>query len=150
MAISRTAKIIIISITSVVLLITVIVGIGIYVGAKYSKELLGNSKAALLEGTEFGKQTDNNGCVKEAILRHKKAPGFQAAIANNLFLRGCLETSQPSEGFCDNVPPANEIMKSVQWQLQKCKEADIPNNYGAQLFGQIQQYCHSTQNRNPK
>jgi hypothetical protein len=124
------------------------IGAGMYWWSQHKDELMQGGKRALDEGRAFGAQTNNEGCVTEAVARTKRESGFGAAISHNLFLRECLEASKPSPGFCEAVPGRTEFMKSVQWQQQQCKAAGLAaDTYCIQLFTQVQQFCEDKRNK---
>jgi hypothetical protein len=94
---------------------------------------------------EFGAKTDNNGCLKEALARHKRDKSYTGQISTQGFLIVCLHRSETSPGFCDGVPEQNEIMESANWTLKKCSDAGLQNDQSCQrLFGAIQAYCHGS------
>jgi hypothetical protein len=97
------------------------------------------------EGKKFGVNTDNEGCLNEALARHKRDKSVMGQISTGGFLGVCLEVSKPSPGFCDGVPPQNEIMKSASWSLKKCSDAGLQNDGGCkQIFGVVQKHCHKS------
>jgi hypothetical protein len=97
------------------------------------------------QAKEFGAKTDNNGCLKEALARHKRDKSYTGQISTQGFLIVCLQASEPSPGFCDGVPEKNEIMESANWTLKKCSDAGMQNDQSCQrLFGAIQAYCHES------
>ncbi len=141
---NKALKVILIIGVCLVVLAVAGVGAGMYWWAQHKDELLQGGQRALDEGHEFGAQTNNEGCVAEALTRNKREPGFSAALSHNLFLRSCLEASKPSPAFCDTVPDRTEFMKSAQWQQQKCQAAGLATDtYCSQLFTQVQQFCEA-------
>jgi hypothetical protein len=95
------------------------------------------------QAKEFGAKTDNNGCLKEALARHKRDKSYTGQISTQGFLIVCLQASEPSPGFCDGVPQQDEIMASANWTLKKCSDAGMQNDQSCQrLFGAVQSYCH--------
>ncbi|HEY0322428.1 MAG TPA: hypothetical protein VGC66_15840 [Pyrinomonadaceae bacterium] len=138
---STTVKIILAVIVGFALLLFVIIGGAVYWWSQHSQEFLDAGKNAYKDGEEFGKKTDNRGCVAETIARHKVSPGFQTSIADNIFLRACLNKSRPTTGFCDAVPKRTEFIKSGQWQKVQCTQAGLSDSYCPQLFSQVQQFC---------
>src|SRR5262245_31380842 len=100
------------------------------------------------EAKEFGAKTNNEGCLKETLSRHKSDKSITGRISTGIFLSGCLQKSEPSPGFCDGVPARGEIMKSTNWTLKKCAEAGLQNDQGCQqIFGAVQAYCHGSDKR---
>ncbi len=95
------------------------------------------------DAKKFGAQTDNEGCLKEALSRHKQNKSLTGQISTQIFLSICLQESAPSTGFCDGVPKKDEIMKSISWTLKKCTDSSMQNDEGCKrMFGLIQEYCH--------
>src|SRR5215475_6410295 len=95
------------------------------------------------EAKEFGAKTDNEGCLKEALSRHKSDKSITGRISTSAFLTVCLQESAPSPGFCEGAPANGEIMKSANWRLKKCAEAGLQDDQGCQqIFGAVQGYCH--------
>jgi hypothetical protein len=95
------------------------------------------------EAKEFGVKTNNEGCLSEALARHKRDQSITGRISTQGFLTVCLQVSEHSPGFCDGVPAQKEIMKSVSWRLKKCSDAGLQNDQGCQqIFGAVQTYCN--------
>ena len=125
----------------VVLVVGVVVA-SVIVVRKYGPELVEAGKQTVAEGQEYGRRTDNEGCVNEAVARHSRSEGFGDMIKNTIFLRTCLDASRPTPGFCDDVPRRFEFVKSAEWQLQQCKRYGLsPEKQCGQLFQQVQQFC---------
>ena len=145
----RTAlKVILIIGVCLVLLVVAGVGVGIYWWKHHSQEFIAAGKQAMDEGREFGRHTDNDGCLAEGVARTKRESGFSAAIARDLSLRACLEASRPTPGFCTGVPARNELIKSATWQAQKCRDAGLDaDSYCSQLFSEVQQFCDGKQTK---
>lgn len=136
-------KVILIVAALVLLLVVSIAGFGVYWWTQHGQGMIERAQNARNEGQEFGRQTDNAGCLNEALTRHRARPNFSDAIANNLFLNGCLETSRRTPGFCDGVPRADEFQATINWQLQRCREANLQDNYCGQIFQQVQRHCET-------
>src|SRR5829696_1264322 len=128
-----------------VLLVLLLVGgaVAVYFLARtYGPGLVEAGKQTYGEGVEYGRRTDNEGCLNEAVARQARAEGFTDMIKNNVFMRACLEASRPTPGFCDGVPRQTEFMKAVGWQAQQCKRYGLPpEKQCGQLFQQVQQFC---------
>src|SRR5947209_19816783 len=135
-------KVLLIVVGLLVVLIVAAVVAGVYFGKKYLPQLVETVKQTGGEGQEYGRRTDNEGCVNEAAARHSRAEGFGDMIKNTIFLRTCLDASRPTPGFCDDVPRRFEFMKSAQWQLRQCKRYGLrPEQQCQQIFQQVQQFC---------
>jgi hypothetical protein len=125
----------------VVLVVAAALGL-FFVAKKYGPGLMEAGKHSIEEGRDYGRRTDNEGCLNEAVARHGRAAGFGDLISNNIFLHSCLDASRPTPGFCDDVPTALEFMKSARWQLDECKRYGLSTEKQCgQLFQQVQQFC---------
>jgi hypothetical protein len=114
----------------------------VYMAKKYGPGLMEAANHSMDEGREYGRRTDNKGCVDEAVARHKRVGGLGDMIGNGIFFRGCLDASRATPGFCDDVPTRLEFMKSARWQLDECKRYGLtPESQCGQLFQQVQQFC---------
>lgn len=128
-----------------VLLVLLLVGgvVAVYFLARtYGPGLVEAGKQTYNEGVEYGRRSDNEGCLNEAVARHARAEGFTDMIKINVFMRACLEKSRPTPGFCDDVPHQTEFMKAVAWQQRQCQRYGLsPEKQCGQLFQQVQQFC---------
>jgi hypothetical protein len=135
-------KVLLVACGLLVVLIVVAVFAGVYVVRRYGPGLVEAGKQSMNEAEEYGRRTDNEGCLNEAVARHSRSEGLGDLIKNTVFLRACLESSRPTPGFCDSVPRQIEFMKSVAWQTQQCKRYGLPpEKQCGQLFQQMQQFC---------
>jgi len=126
----------------VVVLIVGVVGAGVFWWMRNKDALMARAKEVVTEAKDFGRKTDNQGCVDEGISRYKKEPGFSSAISNSIFMSTCLDASKPTPGFCNDVPTKNEFMKSAEWRRDQCRRIDLSkDNYCQQLFQPVQVYC---------
>lgn len=140
------AKALIIVGVVIVLLVAGVVAGGIFWWSRNKDALIARGKAEIDQGRDFGRITDNQGCVDESISRYKKNPGFSGALATNLFMSSCLQNSRLTPGFCDDVPKQTEILKSGQWRAEQCNRVDLSTDgYCQQLFSPVQQFCERPQ-----
>jgi hypothetical protein len=135
------------------ILVVMVVGLvvaGVYVARRYVPELVEAGKQTIAEGEQYGRRSDNEGCLNEAVARHSRSEGLTDLIKVNIFLRACLDTSRPTQGFCDNVPRQTEFVKSAQWQMEQCKHYGLtPEKQCGQLFQTVQQFCYMPHRRAP-
>jgi len=128
-----------------VLLVLLIVGAVVavfFLARTYGPGLVETTKQSVAEGREYGRLTDNEGCVNEAVARQSRSEGISDLFKTTLFLRPCLEASRPTPGFCDAVPRQTEFMKSIGWRQQQCQRYGLSSDKQCgQLFGQVQQFC---------
>ena len=135
-------KVLLIIAILVVLLVAGVVGGGAFLWYRYRDTVVAKTKSITEESQQFGRHTDNQGCVDEALSRYRKDPGLSSAISSSLFMRFCLDASRPTKGFCDDVPKQLEFMKSVQWRMAKCQEVRMQSDSNCpQLFAPVQQFC---------
>ena len=104
------------------IVIGVVMTIGLVVGGFYgfvvltdrkSKEVDQKREQAKVDGREFGKTTDQNGCMEKGFLRDE--PEYFSSLN---FVEECLKSSKPIPDFCDGVP----LNASVQWDKEQCKK----------------------------
>ena len=147
-------KVLLIVVVVLVVLVLGAIGAGVYYVSRNKDAWLARGKAVATEGRDFGRNSDNQGCVDESISRYKKEPGFGSAISNSIFMQSCLDSSRPTPNFCTDVPKATEFMKSAQWRVDQCRKIDLSSDsYCQQLFQPVQQFCErgprkSSENRN--
>jgi hypothetical protein len=125
-----------------VLLVVGVVAAGAFWWMRNKDALMNRAKEVVAEGRDFGRNTDNQGCVDESVSRYKKEPGFGTAFSSSIFMRTCLDSSRPTAGFCDNVPKTTEFMKMAEWRRDQCKRVSLSgDSYCQQLFQPVQEFC---------
>ena len=128
-----------------VLLVVLIVGAlvaGYFVVRRYGPGLVEAGQQTFNEGVEYGRRTDNEGCLNEAAARQARVEGFTDMVRNGIFMESCLGASRPTPGFCDGVPRQLELIKSATWQQQQCKRFGLkPEQQCGQLFQGVQRFC---------
>ena len=131
----------------IVLVVVIVRAVGVVAIAGFliyrnKDAIVAKTKEIATEAKNFGEQTDNQGCVDEAILRYKAEPGFTKAISASIFMRICLDNSKATPGFCNEVPKQMEFMKTAQWRRDQCQRVDLSRDSNCQnLFTAIQQFC---------
>ena len=121
-----------------------LVGAGLlwYWWSHNGRELLEQGQSSIAAGQATGAGTDQQGCLDGALAKLPENTRFSAQLSNTLFLSGCLPAAQPTPGFCDGVPPNGEVMNSVRWRLEKCKDRPQPESQPCgQLYGEVQKFC---------
>ena len=79
----------------IVVLVVGAIAAGVYWWSQNKDRIIAGTSAAMEEGRDFGRTSDNQGCIDETISRYRKERGFTAAISSGLFETSCLETSRP-------------------------------------------------------
>jgi hypothetical protein len=138
----RWAKALIIAGVLIVLVVVGVVLAGVYWWSNNKDALMAKANALVVEGREAGRQTDNQGCVDQAITRYKADRGFTNGISAGIFMESCLRVSSPTPGFCDNVPRETEFIKSGTWQEAQCEHVGLSSDqYCRQLFQGVERFC---------
>ena len=72
------------------------------------------------KGAEFGKNSDQAGCIQEGLLRSKSAIGSEIAEAglNSSFTSACLRSSRPTVEFCNDIPAVD----LEEWKDAQCRK----------------------------
>jgi hypothetical protein len=127
-------------------LLTSVIGVFYWIknnGKQLIVEQMQKAKKDVNAGQQFGVKTDQNGCLKQALTQMDKSTStdFGEQMKNRFFLRGCLESSTPSLGFCNGVPAVNEIMASARWRIQKCQQLEPKHQQCANVIAGIQDFC---------
>ena len=125
----------------VVLIIAVLVGGLLFL--KFSsagKRMTERLDAAEGQGTEFGKTTDQRGCVKEGLARGKKISDITSQVGNRDFVKGCLRSSQASPAFCDGVPSIVGKMFS-DWEAKQCEKIGSPTVACQDVMREVILFC---------
>ena len=138
----RWAKALIIAGVLIVLLVIGVIGAGVYWWSNNKDALMAKAKALVEEGQEAGRQTDNQGCVDQAITSYKADRSFTNGISSGIFMESCLRVSSPTPGFCDEVPRETEFIKSGKWQEAQCERVGLASDqYCRQLFQGVERFC---------
>ena len=117
----------------VVLLVVVLMVVG---GVWFSRNSEKFQEGAR-DGARFGLVRDEAACFDEGKRRAAEASTVTDAFRVGPFVRACLEYSQPTEGFCDDVPPATSIGRTAAWQQQRCGDDGNCRN----VLQVVQTYC---------
>ena len=72
------------------------------------------------KGAEFGKNSDQAGCIQEGLLRSKSAIESEIAEAglNSSFTSACLRSSRPTVEFCNDIPAVD----LEEWKDAQCRK----------------------------
>lgn len=134
-------KLLIIGIGIVVIIIVLFVGFVIFMKFTPQGRTLDQRLTALEnEGTEFGKTTDQRGCIKEGLARGKKITDITSQVGNRDFVRGCLRSSQASPGFCDDVPSIVGKM-FTDWEAKQCEKIHSPTVACQDVMKEVIIFC---------
>ena len=96
---------------------------------------------AKVDGSEFGKTTDHNGCMEKGFLRDADAKGesFYLGVA---FVGECLKSSKPIPDFCAGVPLNASV--SGGWFDEQCKKVGHNTDSCFRAFVAKSSFCDGT------
>ena len=135
-------KALLIVVAVIVVLVVGVIIAGVYWWSQNKDALIAKGKAVVAEGQEFGRHSDNQGCVDESISRYKKEPGLTGVISTNIFMQICLDSSRRTPGFCAEVPKQTEFTRTANWRMAQCRRVELESDhYCQQLFTPIQTFC---------
>jgi hypothetical protein len=133
---------------AVVLVVALAAGGGFYWWRNYGAGMVEGMKHTVEEGQQYGRGADEWKCLNEALARYKRDGGMTGGIKARIFLKSCLQPSGAAAGFCDGVPSRSEIMRTVEWRIDKCEGAGLGSDrMCTQLFEEVQEYCDSDEAR---
>jgi hypothetical protein len=120
------------------LVLVVVAIIGAVIWFQRNEGSLGEAAAAATRaGARIGLTMEEEGCLEVGASRASGSGRFADGISSGAFLRGCLEFSAPTPGFCEDVPPPTAIRRTVAWQQERCA-----GDAGCQgVIGVVQTYC---------
>ena len=97
------------------------------------------------EGIAAGQQTDQSGCLEEALQRVESCSGseYRCTVDGGTFFKACWENSLPSVGLCDAVPPYHEKATDDDkaWVKERCTELEVRAKGCRLIMRQQQQLC---------
>jgi hypothetical protein len=101
---------------------------------------------ALEEGYAYGSSSTQEQCVQEALTRIDACDdGFNGITCQTTvgsFMTGCMQRAAPTPGFCDGVPPQNDIFGQAKWQIQACTDVGRGGDKKCQtLMQSMARYC---------
>lgn len=104
--------------------------------------LMASGKAAQAAGAKAGAGSSDAQCVDAALANYASDRGLVGAVQARVWMHGCLGTARATEGFCQGVPPEDEIMRSATWRLAGCDahglggDSTCPN-----ILAEVQRHC---------
>ena len=119
------------------------IAFGVYWWTTHKDPFLASGKAMIQAGANFGRTVDQQACWDSALVRHRADNSVGATIWTSLYVRGCLQASRVTPGFCRTIPSPSDTLRTVHWRLEQCEQAKFVDNNCHHIFGAIQQSCHS-------
>jgi hypothetical protein len=125
------------------LFLLVAFGIGFYI-SRHSKDIVATADRNAREAIAVARHSDEKGCVDAASQRMEKSGVISGGVSGAMFLEACLRSSQPTPGFCDDVPPKDEFTRSSAWQQKRCARVAMSPGDNIRcnaVSGVVQRYC---------
>lgn len=97
--------------------------------------------AAQAEGRAFGQGKKEIECLRAGLDRDSRMSTLVEHIGAQMFLAGCFESAERSPGFCADVPPQSELMRTTQWRLSLCESRGRNDPYCGPLLAAVQRHC---------
>jgi hypothetical protein len=140
---SLAAKVIVTIVGCLVLSVVGVIGLGAYLWSRHGQDVIDAGSRQYDQGLEFGRQTDESGCLDAALTRYKTNRGMTGSLAAGVFVGACWQSSRPTPGFCDGVPEPLDVFSAARWQAEQSKKAGIDEHFGGQIFAQWRNHCAS-------
>lgn len=96
-----------------------------------------SARAAVQEGARAGLATDEAGCLEAGASRGGGVASVAEGFSSGSFMRGCLEYSRETPGFCEDVPAPTAIRRTIEWQRERC----AGDAACARVISVVQTYC---------
>lgn len=140
--IRKITKRIIVALVMITLVGIVAVVFAIAAWFKTGKQSSPRMEARMQDGVEFGKTTNQQGCIDEGLKRGSRMALFdwEDQGDNEDFVLGCLKSSAPSSGFCDGVPSDVKNI-FVDWTKKKCEKINMIEPICTGIFDQQIRFC---------
>ncbi|HEX7676890.1 MAG TPA: hypothetical protein VF713_02115, partial [Thermoanaerobaculia bacterium] len=111
----------------------------------HKDDLLARAREVRADGAKAGKELTEARCVDDALSRYSNDRGVIGGVRTRVWLTGCLDTSQPTEGFCSGVPQEREFMRTVTWRVDQCRARGLAGDSTCpNILAEVQQYCGGT------
>ena len=110
--------------------------------SKVMESTMADMEKVRAEGREVGRvmNASSSACVGEAMRMY--GGSRRKELRARYWLEGCLETSTRDPGFCSDVPPISENMKTATWRMSECTRLGFGGDKGcARILVSIQRYC---------
>ncbi len=140
--INRVVRNMIIGISIAVALVVIVGAVSLIIMFRKSGTSKQRAEAQRTAGVEFGKSTDQRGCMTEGLKRGDKLGAFDisAQVENESFVKGCLETSGPTPRFCDGVPSSLDNIVAG-WDKKQCEKSRVFGPICEGIFKQQIYFC---------
>jgi hypothetical protein len=84
---------------------------------------------------------DSNACVDALKQQVQDCSSLTCQVGQRIFMMECLARAPLAEGFCEGVPPSDEVMRSAQWSLRQCADTGEGINACVQAMNAVPEFC---------
>ena len=127
---------------ALIVLAGIVVIVGVRLVRKNAGRLTDEMAQMRTQGEQFGRSASESACVTEAMSRFRNNTSFFREPHTRMWLSSCLESSQRDSAFCAEVPPADEIMRSVRWRMDECSRLGFGGDNRCQrILAEVQTHC---------
>jgi hypothetical protein len=99
---------------------------------------------ARAEGREFGRSATASASVAKGIEVYRGDTSFFGETSARRWLASCLENSTPESALCAQVPPKEEVRRTLTWRLAECSRLGMEGDHGCRrILEEVQTYCKS-------
>lgn len=99
----RSTRIVLIIVGVVALLGLAVIGAVLWFVARNAEGWVDRGRARMEQGREAGATLDSRGCVDHAVAEYRKDTGPISAIAQRVWLSGCLQTAKSERSICPTI-----------------------------------------------
>ena len=115
--------------------------------SNHRTEFDANFNNGRVQGEAFGKQTDQDGCLRETFDHIRKDSSIIAGIGHNMFLTYCLDEAKASARFCDDVPSPWSAFATAKWSAQRCRAESLENGVCSNVLTAVITECEVARQR---
>lgn len=111
--------------------------------ADFNSERAEQEAQWLDQGRAFGRGNGQNACLDKALMDFDGCTGYACTVNHGRFLRGCLATAEPDQGFCDEVPAYRDepTEDDKSWAKYGCWDRNVRGEGCRLLMRQQQLFC---------
>jgi hypothetical protein len=106
------------------------------------KQMIQGAVQAVQDGQKYGRSADNKACVSEGVKRFKTDKSLTGTMVAKGFVTGCLQTSESTPSFCDNVPSQFDFSDAARWETDQCHDNGLSGEPNCpQVFAAVVEHC---------
>lgn len=123
---AKTAKILLGVGCGLMVILVVLAIWGYFVLNYVEKRLDESTKPDENAGVEYGKKTDQQGCIDEGLRRARSSTytDLSGGLSSQIFVESCLKNAKPVQDFCSGVPSFWDI-NDTKWMVEQCHKVGM-------------------------